>query len=84
MAVSTIKANKEYVVKDVVFTYSNYNLWRADTRFTGKVVKSTQANYLIAGDGSEYVRIFDLSQGTIVNLDTSKSPFTIPCIVLPN
>lgn len=82
MANSTIKRNAPYY-KDVVCTYVNYGQWVTDVRGTKtKILQAVPSNFLVSGNGAaEYVRIFNLSQGTFTPLDTSLSPYTLKCVV---
>ncbi len=81
MANSTIKRYAPYR-KDIVCTYVSYGLWATDLSDTKtKILHSMATNVLVTGDGTPYVRIFNVSEGTFTPLDTSLSPYTIKCIV---
>ena len=81
MADSTIKRYAPYF-KDIVCTYAAYGQWATDISGTKtKILHAAEANALVSGDGTNYVRIFNLTQGTFTPLDTSLSPYTLRCIV---
>jgi hypothetical protein len=81
MASSTIKRCAPYF-KNIVCTYANYGQWATDIRGTKtKILHAVETNFLVSGDGTDYVRIYDLTNGTFTPLDTSLSPYTLRCIV---
>lgn len=82
MAVSTIKRDIAPYRKKIVCTYVNYGQWSTDIRDTKtKILQAVESNHLVSGDGTNYVRIFNLTQGPFVPLETSLSPYTLYCVV---